>query len=323
MYFPLFSFEKSASVDRDPPPNVKKESPATAPRSTGDSTPPPPYISFLKGPFASICQTYSCSPFDVSKTRMQSGKYQTYYDAFFNNTLKRPVKSQNPVEAFRYALQTHGTFWNVAKKANPYAGALVNSGLKSVYYGLMFLGKEMGENQAETRSEAAVLKTVFATTGSTLGIIIPEAFKTGRQVTGESFRTYFNRNGFRIVTNGFAATLAREMPFNFALHVGVDLAADKFEKTPQFKQISEEKRRLLATEVVALPTAIATNPADRVKSLIQAGEARNTLKAIQKIALEEGMRGFFRGGLARMGVFALAFPVIDGAGRFYDHLTER
>lgn len=276
-----------------------------------------PFYNFLLGSIAGSIGAFAVYPIDLVKTRMQNQRsvvgeilYKNSWDCF-----GKVIKKEGFLGLYKGLLpQMLGVAPEKAIKLT------VNDAVRSYFgqdisiYGEILAGCCAGTSQVVFTNPLEIVKIRLQVQGENL------------QSQRKSARTIVSELGLVGLYKGASSCFLRDIPFS-----GIYFTAYAHLKKHFESQYPNEKLPaqylLLSGALAGMPAAYLVTPADVIKTRLQVEVRTGRVKyvgitdAFTRILREEGVRAFFKGGLARVfrsspqfGVTLFVYELLQGMG---------
>ncbi|KAJ1982178.1 mitochondrial aspartate-glutamate transporter agc1 [Dimargaris xerosporica] len=261
--------------------------------------------AFLQGSIAGAVGATVVYPIDLVKTRMQNQRSAVVGEVLYKNSL----------DCFRKVIHNEGLIGLYRGLAPQLLGVAPEKAIKLTMNDLV--RKLMTDAKTGEISLAGEILAGCAAGGSQVIFTNPlEIVKIRLQVQGEMLKSVdaiprqsavsiVRQLGLVGLYRGAGACLLRDIPFSaIYFPVYAHLKRDVFHESPHAKLGIGQL--LIAGAVAGMPAAYLTTPADVIKTRLQvkARKGQTTYSGIvdaaRKIYAEEGLRAFFKGGVARV-----------------------
>jgi solute carrier family 25 citrate transporter 1 len=279
------------------------------------SAPVPPWVSLTAGGFAGAVEAACTYPFEFAKTRMQ-----------LRSDVPKNAPRPNPFLVVRDVFRQEGLRALYKGCGSLVVGSIAKDGVRFLAFDA--IKDLLKDDTTDTLSPAGnllagmgagVLASILAVTPTERikTALIDDARTPGTRrfhSTAHCIRTIWTEGGVRGLYAGLAGTTLKQAGAS-----GCRLGAYNILKDYEKKRgIEQGVGTNFANGVVAgVVTTYATQPFDTVKTRSQSAKGATAVQAFKDIMMEDGVRGFWRGTVMRLGrtVFAggILFTVYEQA----------
>lgn len=240
--------------------------------------------TFLIGGISGTCSTVLFQPFDVIKTRLQTGHGKVRFLATFqqviqNDGVRGLWKGTTP--SLLRAVPGIGMYFTVLH----YLSGLYRTPPGAIQ--AAFLGFVARCSVGTVLLPFQVLKTRF------------ESNQFGYKSLSHAASTIWRTEGASGFYRGLVATLARDAPFS-SIYLLFFVESKKLAKSGLEVTELNAEQRFCCGIVAGVLACVATHPPDVLKTKLQLREFRKTLHALQHIVEVGGVSGLYRGLLPRL-----------------------
>jgi solute carrier family 25 (mitochondrial citrate transporter), member 1 len=275
----------------------------------------PPYIALAAGGFAGAVEAACTYPFEFTKTRMQ-----------LRSDLPKNAPRPNPFLVVRDVLRNEGARALYKGCASLVIGSVAKDGVRFLTFDAIknaYKDKESGTlspmRNLLAGMSAGVLASIVAVTPTERikTALIDDARHEHRfRSTLHCVRTIFAEHRTMGFYRGFAGTTLKQASAT-AFRLGTYNILKDYENK---RNIQQGVVTNFANGMVAgIVTTYATQPFDTIKTRSQSARGATTVEAFKSIMLDEGIRGFWRGTVMRLGrtIFAggILFTVYEQASQ--------